>query len=197
MGAVYLLLSLALGLAEPTVPVPEIVVPASEKVEDLATSATTTDGTIVLPALSTVELEIAEPLNSKASKIGQFFAIKLATPILLDGQELVPAGAMGQGEVIHAAKARAMGKAGELILAARYIEHDGKRIALRSFQFGLAGTGKNNSHEALAAGTIVATPLVLIITGGNVDVPVGTKAHAKTASDTVFNTNGGQKDVEE
>ncbi len=190
MGAANILLSIMLSVAEPGAV-------AAQDVETPQTDQAVPSDAVSLPAFSIVELEIAEPLNSKTSKIGQFFDIRLAAPIMLDGKQLVPAGAIGQGEVIHAAKARAGGKAGELILAARYIEHDGQRIALRSFKFGVSGTGRNNTHEALAAGTIIATPLVLLITGGNVDVPAGTLAHAKTATDNIFTIKGGQIDVQE
>lgn len=146
---------------------------------------------ITLPAMTVVELEILAPLNSKTSKIGEMFPIRLAEPIMFDGAVLVPAGATGEGEIIHAAKARAAGKAGEMILAARYIDHDGMRIALRSFKFG-PSTGKNNTQEAFAAGVIVAAPLMLLVSGGNVDVPVGTRAHAKTAADVIITTKGGE-----
>jgi hypothetical protein len=195
MGVAPILLSLALVGADPAI-VATDAVPAVEPVKTLGVDEAASTNTALLPALSIVEIEIAEPLNSKTSKIGQFFSIKLSAPIILDGKELIPAGAMGKGEVIHAAKARAMGKAGELTLAARYIEHNGQRIALRSFQFGVSNTGKNNTKEALALGT-VAVPLVLFVSGGNVDVPAGTAANAKTATDNVFTINGGQNNAEE
>jgi hypothetical protein len=120
------------------------------------------------------------PLNSKISKMGDFFDIRLAEPIILDGKIVVPAGAVGKGEVIHAAKARAAGKAGELILAARYIEDRGQKIQLRSFKFGET-TGTSNRDGALIAGVVIAAPIILLISGGNVDVPAGTRAQAKTS----------------
>ncbi len=144
---------------------------------------------ITLPALTLVELEILAPLNSKTSKIGEMFPIRLAEPIMVDGKTIVPAGAIGQGEIIHAAKARAAGKAGEMILAARYIEHGGQKITLRSFKYGTS-TGKSNRGEAFAAGAIIAAPLTLLIAGGNVDIPTGTLAHAKTSVDHIFKTEG-------
>jgi hypothetical protein len=138
--------------------------------------------TITLPAFTPVDIEILTPLNSKTSKMGEFFDIRLAEPIMLDGKTIVPAGAVGKGEVIHSAKARAGGKAGELILTARYIEDRGQKILLRSFKYG-ATTGASNSDSALIAGAVMGAPLVLFISGGNVDVPAGTRAQAKTSED--------------
>jgi hypothetical protein len=133
-----------------------------------------------LPALTPVDIEILTALNSKTSKMGEFFDIRLAEPVILDGKIVIPAGAVGKGEVIHAAKARAAGKAGELILAARYIEDRGQKIRLRSFKFG-ESTGISNRDRALIAGALIAVPMTLLISGGNVNVPAGTRAQAKTS----------------
>jgi hypothetical protein len=48
------------------------------------------------------------------------------------GSVVAPAGTPGVGEVVHAAHASFGGKAGELILAVRYLELNGTRIPLRS-----------------------------------------------------------------
>lgn len=140
---------------------------------------------LTLPAFTPVDIEILTLLNSKTSKMGEFFDIRLAEPMMLDGKIVVPAGALGKGEVIHAAKARAGGKAGELILTARYIEDKGQKILLRSFKFGPT-TGTSKRDEALIVGAVIAAPLVLFIAGGNVDVPVGTRAQAKTSEDNIL-----------
>jgi hypothetical protein len=90
---------------------------------------------------------------------------------------------MGEGEVIHAARARAAGKAGELILAARFIDYQGQRIALRSFRF--AQAGESRTDQAIIVG-IVAVPVVLFMAGSEVDVPVGVRGQAKLVADIPF-----------
>jgi hypothetical protein len=141
-----------------------------------------------LPAMTVVDIEITEALSSKTSQIGQMFGIKLAEPVMLDGKILVPAGATGQGEVIHAAKARAAGKPGELIIAARYLDHGGTRLPLRSFKYGPT-TGLNNVDKAAVVGMVIASPLMLFISGGQVDVPAGMRANAKTSSDVLISVS--------
>jgi hypothetical protein len=144
----------------------------------------------ILPAMTSLDIEIVDPLNSKTSLIGTFFDIRLAEPVMDNGTVIIPAGISGKGEVIHSAKARAAGKAGELIIAARYLDYYGTRIPLRSFKYGTS-TGKSNRDGALIAGAAIATPLVLIISGGNVDIPAGTKANAKTSAEIVITKTGG------
>ncbi|NJS13490.1 MAG: hypothetical protein HC788_01425 [Sphingopyxis sp.] len=141
MGRLAIVLSALGALLPSSLPAQDAAAPAPLSVPEAA---------LTLPAFTMVEIEILTPLNSKTSRMGEMFPIRLAEPIIIDGTILVPAGATGEGEIIHAAKARAAGKAGEMILAARYIEHRGIRIALRSFKFGPA-TGKSNVQEASAS----------------------------------------------
>lgn len=135
---------------------------------------------IRIPAMTVIDLRILDHLNSKTSHVGDRFMIEVAQPVSIDGAIAIPAGAKGMGEVIHAARARAAGKAGELILAARYVDVQGTQIPLRSFQFGRSG--KNYRDEAFAVG-VIAGPLAYFIVGGEVEVPVGTLVNAKVAAD--------------
>lgn len=150
-------------------------------------SGTTASGTLVatIPQGTLVNITIVDHLNSKQSHVGDTFRIALAEPITLDGKVIVPTGAEGRGEVIHAARARAGGKAGELILAARTLEWNGRTMRLRSFGFGRTGESRVTEGAALA---YVGGPLAYLVVGGEVDVPSGTPAHAKLAVDIDFGT---------
>jgi len=152
-----------------------------------AAPAATTDapapaeGLVRLPANTPVELEIAGALSSKTSKIDETFAIRLHSAIVIGGRTIVPAGTMGQGQVVHAAKARAMGKAGELILAARYIECGDTRVRLRGFKLGLGSTGEDKIDKVAALTIVVATPF-MFMSGGDLIVPPGSLAQARLMS---------------
>ena len=70
----------------------------------------------------------------------------------------------------------------KLVLAARWVEFDGVRVALHGFR--LAGGGRDNHTLAFALG---ATPyvgvLAIAIPGGDVAYPAGTLASAKVTAD--------------
>lgn len=140
----------------------------------------------VLPALTLVQLEIDAPLSSKTAKIGDHFPLHLALPIALDGREVIPAGARGEGEVIHAKKAGMSGSAGILLLAARYIDVGGKRLKLRSMQ--LQALGKGNETAAVLASAAVGV-IGFLVTGSNSEVVAGSRAAAKTAEDFALSDN--------
>lgn len=127
-----------------------------------------------------IEIRIEEAVNSKTHKTGDWYAISLAQPIMLGDATLVPAGTPGRGQVVHSAKSGWGGKAGELILAARYLEFGSHRILLRGMKLG--GVGANNeglAFGATVAGGVVAMPLVFVLTGKNADIPAGMLATAK------------------
>lgn len=157
-------------------PVSTVAVPATEAPAGSATS---------VPLRTTVEIEIMQVLGSKTSKGGDKFPIRLAEALVVDGRTVLPKGLTGEGEVVHAAKARWGGKAGELVLAARYLDCPAtaptstvpgtaaRRIPLGYFKFGVAG--KALTYEALLIPVVGA-----FIGGGEVDVVPGTRANAQT-----------------
>lgn len=149
------------------------------------TPVTATAAAGVIPARTLVQIALGEPLSSKTSKIGDFFRIRLAAPIMLDGRVIVPAGAVGRGQVVQAAKARWGGKAGELIINARYVDCGAIHIPLGHFHFSEAG--KSDVGGAFAAGMIF-TPLAFVVTGGEVEVPSGAKASAQLTADVPLPT---------
>jgi len=143
-----------------------------------ATKAEPAANGAAIPANTIVEIEITQPLTSHTSHPDDLFPIRLAAPIVLDGDTVVAAGLAGQGQVIHAARAGGLGKAGELVITARYLLCGSTRLPLRSFHFDAAGTSR--AGAALAVSAVV--PLSgLLLKGGEVVVPAGTRATAKLA----------------
>ena len=134
--------------------------------------------TLTVPALTPVSIEIAAVLGSKLSKTGETFPIRLAAPILADGNVVIPAGTTGMGEIIHAKKGGGSGAPGELVLAARYLDIDGRHLRLRSLH--IVSVGKDRIGEADVVGVAFGV-IGLLVTGGESLVPEGTIAEAKTA----------------
>ena len=138
--------------------------------------------------LTPVVIEILDPLGSKTSQSLESFRIRLAEPIVVDGNELVPAGAEGMGEVVHAKKAGGMGAAGELVLAARYLTVDGRELRLRSMELLETVEGKDRMgtvHTLNIASAASPLPIGLIgffVGGGNIEIPAGALASAKLAA---------------
>ena len=135
---------------------------------------------VTVPALTPVIVRLEELLSSNKSKPGDKFRITVAEDVRVGNVIVIPAGSVGQGEVIHAAKTGAGGKAGELIVAARYVQLGDNNIRLRSFVVGV--TGKDQTETSLAVGVAVGV-FGMFVHGGVVTVPVGTLGTAKTATE--------------
>ena len=125
-------------------------------------------------------VRIDTEISSKTNKNGDRFGITVAEDVRVGERIVIPVGSVGEGEVIHAAKPGAGGKAGELILAARFIRVGDTQVRLRSFALGVAG--KDHSVDSLAA-SFVAGPFALFVHGGVVVVPRDTVGGAKTATE--------------
>lgn len=143
----------------------------------LAGSAGAAEATarIRVPAGTELVLEMVDSVNSKTSRRGDRFPLRLAEPLRVDGHLLVPAGALAMGEVVHADRAKAGGQAGELILAARHLEWDGAALPLRSFN---AGVGRDRGKPALAV-AVAAGFAGFLVRGGEIEIPAGTLVGAR------------------
>jgi hypothetical protein len=127
-------------------------------------------------------LEIVEPISSKTHKRGDFFALRLAAPITVGGAVIVPAGAMGKGQVIDAAPAGMLGRPAKLLLAARYLEIDGAQAPLRGFHLGAAG--KDNTNAIMGASFVPYLGVFAgFMKGGEIVIPAGALGAAKLGAD--------------
>lgn len=167
----------------------EATAPAAEALAEAAAEAPAPAG-LLLPKTTPIIIAIEKELGSKISQTGETFPIRLVQPVLVEGIEVLPAGITGQGEVVHAKKAGLAGAAGELVLAARYLDLNGRRIELRSFRFMEAGEsslGKGQDNTGVSnMTTALAGPIGFLIGGGNTNVMPGTVANAKIRNDELF-----------
>jgi hypothetical protein len=182
------LLSAALiGAAVATASVPAPVAPrpeaspapvAAPTAEAAVTAAPA--ATVRLPANTVVELEMVDAVSSRTSKPKDFFRLRVAEDVRVDGRVLIPAGTEALGQVVHAAKSGSGGKAGELILAARAIKLPRGDVKLRS---GFGAAGQQRTGAALAT-TIAVGVFGLFVHGKELLLPAGTPVSARVAEDT-------------
>ena len=74
---------------------------------------------IDLPALTPVLIQFDSQVSSDANRNGDRFRLHVAADVRVGEVIVIPAGCVGEGEVIHAQRSGAGGKGGELIVAAR------------------------------------------------------------------------------
>jgi len=142
-------------------------------------------GMIRVPEGTIVELETVDTLSSKINKRGDKFAIRLIGPLVVDGTEVIPAGTLGVGEVTTVAPAGFGGRAGEMMVLARFLTVDGVQVPLRGFKLG--SRGRDNAALAM----FIPYGVGIFMTGGNVEIPSGTDAQAKIAAEVFLPARAG------
>ena len=135
----------------------------------------------VLPKGTRVTIEIDQPLSSNTSIPASRFAVHLAEDVIVDGYRVIMAGATGEGEVVHAAKAGWGGKAGELIINARFLDCDSVRLPIGKMRF--AARGADKVGEAIAM-SMAFSPAMFMVSGGKLEISSGTRADAATLADS-------------
>ena len=160
----------------------QIVVPATPPRPAPAGTVISADS-IELKAGTRLMIQTSDPLLSKSSRAGDHFAIALADPIAADGHELIHAGIVGQGEVIHAAKARWGGKAGEFSANARFLDCGSVRLPIGHLHWASSGASKVGDALALS---LLFSPAMFFVNGGEVEIPAGTTGEVQLTSDVVI-----------
>lgn len=136
----------------------------------------------VVPAGSVLEIAIQKEIDTRTAQPKEGFPITVARGFELAGYTVVPAGATGHGEIVHAQKSGSFGKPAELLLAVRWIEVNGQRIDMRHFR---PHTG---ADRTTTAGNLTFVPVAGLfspfVRGGEIVLPVGTVALAQVREDT-------------
>lgn len=135
-----------------------------------------------LPANTVIELEMIDTVSSKTSKRDDFFKLRVAVDVKSGDVVLIPAGTPVVGQVVHAQRAHGGGKAGELILAARYLDLPQGQVKLHS-SFGASG---RNRFGASVAGMVAFGVLGFLIKGKDVELAAGSPLSARLAADTLI-----------
>ncbi len=133
-----------------------------------------------VPSPILVDVEITQAISSETAKPKDAVALRLARDVALPDGVVIPAGTPGHGEIVHAERARSGGKPGELIIAARALEFEGRRLPLRGMR--VHGNGKDQTKVALGVAVAIG-PLAQFIHGGEIEIPPGTLASAKLVVD--------------
>jgi hypothetical protein len=150
-----------------------------------AAAANTSSTAVHIPAGTVVHVALVDPLSSRTSHIGDTFALRLVDPIIVDGREVVAAGAAGGGEVIDAAASGFGGRQAKLIVSARFLEINGQRVRIHGMQLTAVGAPRDN--EAMVVSMIPYVGVVgIFVHGDEIDMPAGANGPARIATDVDF-----------
>jgi hypothetical protein len=139
-----------------------------------------------------VPLRLEETIGSETHEQGASFALTVTAPVVVDGVTVIPAGARGEGQVVHVQKPAAFGKPAELTLASRFVQVGDTRMALRGLMVAEVAQSRATSGNAarttaqvlgdlsIIGSALYGTAIAAFIRGEHIVVPAGTDlvAHA-------------------
>lgn len=138
----------------------------------------------VLPEGTPVAVQLVEPVGTQGAKVGDAFPIRLAAPVIVDGQVVLRAGVPGVGHVVQASGPGLGGKGAKLVVSADYLTVQGGTVPLGGMQLTGAGKDRSMAADLASLGGWFSLPLGFVgfaVTGGNIEIPAGTNAAAKVA----------------
>ena len=133
---------------------------------------------LVVPAGTTLTVRLGESLGSKLSSPGQSFSAALMSPITVDGNTVIPAGALARGTVVDA-KALGRFKGGallELRLNSITVNGSERRIKTSAVTRTLKGKGKRTA--VMAGGGTALGAIIGGLAGGGKGAAIGAVAGA-------------------
>jgi hypothetical protein len=147
-----------------------------------ASSTPASPGALIAPAGTQIELELTETVSTRTHGIGAKFSIRLAAPVIVNGQELIAPGVVGEGEVVDSGKGGMGGKPGKLVLAARFLMVNGVRTPVRGLRMSGSGVDRSGTSTGIAAIPYIGLAS-LLVSGGDVVITSGGRASARLAQD--------------
>jgi hypothetical protein len=138
----------------------------------------------VLPQGTAVAVQLVDSVDTETAKAGDRLAIRLAAPVIVDGQVVLPAGTPGVGHVVQASGAGLGGKGAKLVVSADSLTVGGGAVPLEGLQLTGAGKDHTTAADLASLGGWISLPLGFVgvaATGGEIEIPAGVNAAAKVA----------------
>ena len=131
-----------------------------------------TSKTYTVPTGTVVSVRLGETLGSKTSQAGQDFTATLAEPVVVEGKEVIPAGADAHGTVVDA-KGLGHFKGGALLKIALTSIKDYK---VQTESVNRAAKGKGKRSAVMIGGGAGAGALIGALAGGGKGAAIGALA---------------------
>ncbi|MEL7219605.1 MAG: hypothetical protein AAGK01_14405, partial [Pseudomonadota bacterium] len=132
-----------------------------------------------IPRDTPVRLMVLNEVSTKEHKVGHKFKLRVDAPVLVDGNEVVPVGAIAWGELLSAEKSGNIGKSGKLSARLLYLDLDGREIPIDG---DTEADGKSGKGETIL-GVLSVGVFGLFAKGNNAKLKAGEKMTAFISED--------------
>lgn len=124
-----------------------------------------------IPDGTPVQMALQEELNSATAHAGDSVHFEVTEDVRAANTLVIPSGTVGIGRIVDADHKKRMGRGGKLNFSVDYVKlPDGTNCKVRA---SAARQGKDKTGTVIA-GTVLVSPLFLLMHGKDVDIPKGT-----------------------
>jgi hypothetical protein len=131
---------------------------------------------VVVPAGTTLTVRLREAVGSKISQPGQSFSATLASPVAVDGNTVIPAGAAARGTVVDAKPLGRFKGGAVLELRLSSITVNGSEKSIQTSAVTRTEKGKGKRTAVLAGGGAAVGALIGGLAGGGKGAAIGAVA---------------------
>ena len=122
---------------------------------------------VTIPAGTQLSVRLNDPLDSERNQVGDSFHGSLSTPIVLDGETVIPSGADVVGRVANVQSAGRFAGNSLLTLELTSVSVNGRTYNIQTNQWSRQGKGEGkNTATKVGVGTVAGAVLGGIIGGG-------------------------------
>lgn len=122
---------------------------------------------VEIPAGTSLRVQMIDPVDSSVNHTGDTFHASLASPIVVDGQVVVPAGTNMYLKLSNAKSAGHISGKSELALELTRMEFQGKSYSLATSDYTQSGASRGKrTAETVGGGAVIGTLLGAVIGGG-------------------------------
>jgi hypothetical protein len=132
--------------------------------------------TVTIPSGKTLTVRLADDVGSKVSQPGQTFGGTLAHAVLVDGQQVIPAGTRVRGVVVDAKPMGHFAGGALLQLKLESIRANGQELPIQTSTFTQTLKGKGKRTGVLAGGGAGLGAIIGGIAGGGKGAAIGAVA---------------------
>lgn len=133
---------------------------------------------IVIDAGTMLTVTIDQSINSKTNSVGDHFDASIASPVKVDGKEVIPVGAKCSGTITQAKSAGRLKGGAELEVGLDSITMKGKSYEIQTTSVDEAGKGRGKRTAVGAGGGAAAGAIIGAIAGGGKGAAIGAGAGA-------------------
>jgi len=146
----------------------------------------------MVPSGTPISIRISEELSSEVAHEGDIFHGSISTPVMVDGQTVIPTSADVEGRVVEVKSAGHFAGQSDLVLELTKLVMNGKTYSLQTDHWSKAGNGRGKATAAKVGGGAAVGAILGGIFGGGKGAAIGAAAGAGAGTGVSAATKGQQ-----